>query len=295
MNIRKGFAALLLGTLPVLTGCYKTTRVVQLTAPPSVTRYATADELISQLNARFDAIQSLNTSVLVAASTGGGRQGKVTDYTSLRGYIFMRKPRDLRVLLQVPVIGSSAVDIDGDGKQFKMWIPSKNKAIVGTDDLVTKPSENPLENLRPGVFFDSMLIGRVEKDQFVTLTEDTRILESQTKHREAVAEPDYDLTVLNDKGGNVLQPVRVVHISRVTLLPYQQDIYDDMGRVTTRATYDNYQTYGEIQFPSLIMINRPLDELSLKVTITKLTPNQKMEDDQFEVTIPMGATVQTMN
>src|SRR5260370_30696885 len=95
--------------------------------------------------------------VAVVATTGGGLQGEEKDYTSLSGYIFMRKPDDLRVLLRVPLLGSTALDMVSNGKTFKLVIPPRNKAMEGTNE-VTKPSKNRLENLRPSVFFDSMFV-----------------------------------------------------------------------------------------------------------------------------------------
>ena len=86
----------------------------------------------------------------------------------------------------------------------------------------------------------------------------------------------------------------MVHINRVTMLPFQQDIYNDQGEVVTQATYDNYQTHGGQQFPAEITIRRPLDEYSLKIDVTKLTLNEPFEADQFELTIPPGMTVQKM-
>ena len=66
------------------------------------------------------------------------------------------------------------------------------------------------------------------------------------------------------------------------------------GRIVTQATYANYQTYGDVQFPSLITIRRPLDEYSLKVEITKLALNGTFEEDQFELKIPPGVVVKRM-
>jgi hypothetical protein len=93
----------------------------------------------------------------------------------------------------------------------------------------------------------------------------------------------------------VLQTERVIHISRVNMLPYQQDIYDDQGvQIVTSATYDKYQDNGVEQFPTLINISRPMDEYALKIEVTKLTLNQKLEDDQFQLQIPPEVTVQKM-
>jgi hypothetical protein len=90
----------------------------------------------------------------------------------------------------------------------------------------------------------------------------------------------------------VLQTLRVIHISRVTMLPYEQDIYDDRGKIVTLATYDRYAKVNGVDFPMRIRIQRPLDEYSLKVEITKLTLNEPLEDDQFELKVPAGVTVQ---
>jgi hypothetical protein len=205
----------------------------------------------------------------------------------------VRKPRDLRVILQLPVIGSRAMDMVSDGKSFTLLIPPKDKAIVGTNEI-TKPSENGLYSLRPAVFLDSLLIPGVKPDEYVTLTESTREIQPESRHHAAVEEPDYDLTVLKLKGGNVMSRERTIHISRVSMLPFQQDVYDDSGRIVTQAMYDSYQLMGGQQFPMLITIRRPLDEYSLKIDFTKVTLNEKLEDDQFELKIPPGIAVQQM-
>jgi outer membrane lipoprotein-sorting protein len=280
-----------------LTGCFKTIHYVPQTQAPAMFRTATVEVLLNELAERDEAIKTLNASVEITASTGGDKQGKVTQYTSLHGYIFVRKPSDLRVLMQAPVLGSRVVDMVSDGTHFTLLIhplTSPPRAIVGTNQ-VTKPSKNGLENLRPAVFFDSMLVPGVGPDEFVTRTESTRVLQTgEGRKRKALEEPDYDITISKRKNGNVLQTTRVVHINRVNMLPYQQDIYDDTGRVVTSASYENYQSYGNIQFPSLITITRPLDEYSLKVAIAKLTLNGKLEDDQFQLEIPAGMTVEKM-
>jgi len=126
------------------------------------------------------------------------------------------------------------------------------------------------------------------------LNESTRIVPVVGKKNEAMEEPDYDLAIMKQKDGKVLQTLRVIHINRVNMLPYQQDIYNDDGQIVTQAKYDNYKDFGGQQFPSLITITRPLDEYSLKVQIKSLKLNETLEDDQFELKIPDGVTVQKM-
>ena len=278
-----------------LTGCFKTTRAVQKTQPPEIYISTSVEALQKRVSDRDAAIKTLKASVLITATTGGGKEGKETQYTSFKGYIFVRKPRDLRVIMSVPVLGSEALDMVSNGEHFTLVIPPRNKAITGTNQ-VTKHSKNGLENLRPPVFFDSLLVPGVAADEMVTLTESTRVLPPVNKHSDAIEEPYYELTVMKRKDGDprILQRTRTVRISRVNMLPFEQDIYDAEGEVETQATYDHYQPYGDQQFPALIVIKRPLDEYSLKVEITKLALNEALEDDQFELTIPPTYTVQKM-
>ena len=94
-----------------LAGCFSSTRIVQQTQPPEIYRSTGVERVVQDVQDRDAKLQTLSASVLVTATTGGGRTGKETTYTSFKGYIFVRKPRDLRVLLQVPVVGSRALDV----------------------------------------------------------------------------------------------------------------------------------------------------------------------------------------
>jgi outer membrane lipoprotein-sorting protein len=252
------------------------------------------DQLISQTNARYESIQTMNATVEIQATVGGGRKGQVSEYPAFSGYIFVRKPEDIRVLLKVPVVSSIALDMVSDGKTWKLWSPPKKLAMEGTSE-VTMPSKNPLENLRPAVFFDSLLVRAVLPTEIVSPTSDIREIEDPKKKHDIIEEPDYDLEVLSEPKGQITHTLRVVHISRSNLLPYQQDMYNDQGQVVTRAFYSEYQKFGDISFPTHILIRRPLDELSLSIVISKLTFNQKLEDDQFEVDVPADIPIKKID
>jgi len=284
-----------LGLSVGLTGCIKTTRLVQKTLAPEMYRSAGVETLQKEVSDRDAAIKTLNASVMITASTGGGKEGQVTEYHAFQGYIFVRKPSDLRVILQVPVLGSRGLDMVSDAKGFTLVRASTHGDVwMQGSNTVTKPSKNGLENLRPAVFFDSLLVPGVSADEYVALNESTRIVPVVGKKNEAMEEPDYDLAVMKQKDGKVLQTLRVIHINRVNMLPYQQDIYNDNGQIVTQAKYDNYKDFGGQQFPSLITIMRPLEEYSLKVQIKSLKLNEALEDDQFELKIPDGVAVQKM-
>jgi outer membrane lipoprotein-sorting protein len=286
-------AALACLPMLVLTGCLKHTRLLERPQAPAVVLTATAPQLIRQLDERYDAIHSMLAKVMIQASVGGADKGKETDYTSIRGDILLRQPSMLRVLGMLPVIETRAFDMVSDGKSFTLLIPPKNLAITGTG-TVTAPSSNPLMNLRPAVFFDSLLIKKVEPEDQVYVTSDTGIVRDPKTHH-LIAEPDYELGVLRRIGdGQQLMPERVVHISRTNLLPFQQDEYDNHGILVTRTLYSAYRTFDGIPFPTKINISRPIDGYTLNLTIEKLTFNHSLADDQFQQKIPAGTKFQRL-
>jgi outer membrane lipoprotein-sorting protein len=294
MRIRQALAVGLVALAPALTGCLTHIRTVPKTRPADVVLNATLDQLLSQVETRFNEIQSLNAAIEIVASEGGSRQGQIIEHPSFSGYVFLRKSEDLRVLLRVPVLGSQALDMVSDGKTWKLWAPPRHIAMIGTSQ-VADPSQHGLESLRPKIIFDSLLVLGLASDQNVVLTQDSRVLPDPKDKKQLIEEPDYELTILEPPQGKIAHTLRVIHIGRSSLLPYQQDIYDQNGHIVTQAFYSNYQNFGDIPYPMKIEIKRPQDQYSLTITITRLTLNQKLEDDQFELKFPEGVTPKTMN
>ncbi|QNI38367.1 DUF4292 domain-containing protein [Edaphobacter sp. 4G125] len=291
--MKQALALGMVGLLPTLTGCLSHTRYVPKTRVADVIISTSLDAMARQIVSRYDSMQTFNASVEISATTGGGLQGKEIQYTSFAGYILMRKPEFLRVLLLVPVVRTQALDMVSDGQSFKLLIPPRHRAIVGSN-TVTTPSKNGLENLRPDVFFDSMFIQGPEQGQLISMTTDIRVIESGKKKKDLIEEPAYALQILAKPDDQTVRTLRVIHINSTDLLPYQQDIYDTNGQVVTKAHYSNYQFYGNTPYPSNIIIERPRDHYSLTVNITKLTLNGKLDDDQFELKIPENIAVETL-
>jgi hypothetical protein len=285
MRTRQAFATGLLALAPALTGCVHTHSVLK-TRPPDVVYGTTLDHLLEQVSDRNAAIETMTAFVDVVACTGGASKGEVKCYPPFNGYIIIGSPERIRVILKVPVFSSQALDMVSDGDTFKLIIPPENCAITGSD-VVTNSSAKGLYSLRPAVILDSLLIRGIGPDQDVAMTQDSRTLPDPKTRKDVIEEPDYNLEFLSPPEGKVARTLRVIHIGRATLLPYQQDIYNAEGKVATQAVYKNYQKFGNINFPRTIEIQRPLDELSLTITVNKKTNfNQKLPDDQFKLDIP---------
>jgi outer membrane lipoprotein-sorting protein len=268
------------------TGCLTHKHYVLKTRRPDVVQDASLDDVLQQVDDRYKVLQSMTAIVRISTSTGSNLKGVVEESIDFKGAIILQNPQQIRVIMNDPLLGSSILDMVSDGKSFKMLIPPKDCAITGSD-VVTNPSQKGLYALRPAVILDSLLIRGLEPDQIVSRTQDSRTFENPKKKNDFIEEPDYDLEFLSSPKGVVARTLRVIHIGRTTMLPYRQDIYDADGNVVTQASYSNYKKFGDINFPSTIVIKRPLDELGLTITVTKVTTiNQPLPDDQFKLDIP---------
>jgi len=284
---------------PVLTGCLSHTRSLQKPRLAGAVLNSDAVQLVEAVNRRYDAVNSLTATVDFAASVGGAHTGQQTDYTSIHGFIIFRKPEMLRVIGQVPVIRTTAFNLASNGSTFTLTIPSKSRAIQGSTSVTTKAA-NPLENMRPQVFTDAIVIRGIAADRIVTLTtSSTTTLEARTK--QLIETPLYDLTVLNpgrlDPAPGLPQvdkATRVIHFSRIDLMPTGQDVYNSEGAPETKVSYGPYHDFSGVSFPSTITIDRPLEEYRITLTVEKVIVNLPLPDEQFEQTIPKGYKVQKM-
>jgi outer membrane lipoprotein-sorting protein len=294
MKLRSRKAAGAALTLPLLlSGCLFSTRRLPVPKAPLVTQTVSADALVSRLNDRWTALESLTAKVEIQASVLKSKEGTATDYTTINGRIVMRKPGQLRVVGLAPLLDTRIFDMASDGKTFTLSIPLKNKAFRGSNAL-KKKSANQFENLRPSVFFDAMMVRGLEpEDEYMVTAETLTMEDAAKKHLYSV--PEYILSIMRRKPGTQeLAPVRVVRFHRDDLLPYQQDSYDSEGNLETQVTYSNYQDFDTSRYPSKIVIKRPLDELQLVMTVDKEVENLKLTDEQFLVKVPEGTPVQEL-
>ena len=294
-HARRGYAACALPLLLLLNGCVLShTRSVNKVTMLSNVQNASLDQLLKQLTTDDTTIRSVTATVDITASVGSEHKGEVKTYPTFAGYIVLRKPDDLHIQMLVPVVRSRALEMVSNGKEFKLYIPPENKAFAGKDEEPATISPNGLYNLRPYIIRNALVIPPLQPGEEVALVEGSRILPAVAGKKGTFEEPDYDLTIVRHKSGQELELLRVIHIGRVTLRPYEQDIYDHSGHIVTTVTYDGYKHFGDQIFPMTITIRRPRDEYSLKIDFSKVIFNGDVDDESFMLPIPENVPVQKM-
>lgn len=281
-------AVFLLALLGGNTGCLFRTRTVPMRTSTAKLQTAGKQELLHLISRQATSIRTLNATVDIATSVGGEKKGKVTEYEAIRGYILVRRPDMLRMIGLFPILRSKAFDMASQGDHFMLSIPAKNKFYVGTNEVV-HPSANPLENLRPQVIYDALLLPDIDPHNDIAVLEDSMEVIYDRKKRKNLEQPDYVIDIIHHADGNNWYLARKVVFDRTTLLPHQQLVYDQNGAVATSVIYQAYQEYNGVNFPNVIEISRTREEYSIRLTVDKLTINQPLSDEQFALQPPPGS------
>ena len=279
---------LLVAVLPS-TGCLFRTRPVEEQYSKAPLLETTQQGLIDSLNQQAEKIHSLQATVDIDSSAGGAKKGHVTDYKEIRGYVLARKPAMLHMIGLMPIVRTTAFDMVSDGNEFKLWIPPKNRFVVGRNDVQTPSANQPMENIRPQNIYDALLIRPIEGSELAVMERGYQTLHDSKGH--PILQDDYELTVIRKRGEQDAVLSRKIVFSRTDLHPIRQYIYDEQGRVATDARYADYKDYDGISFPSRIEIYRPEEEYDIKMNILKLELNKALKDEQFALSQPPGAQV----
>jgi hypothetical protein len=271
-----------------LSGCLFRTRTLDRQFSDRPLKTATQEQLIEFVNTQAAKIQSMQATVDIDASAGDVKNGRITDYKEIRGYVLARKPAMLRMKGLLPLVRNTAFDMVSDGREFKLWIPPRNKFVVGLDNADNYQPDKRLENMRPRYIYDALLLPEISGDEIAVLENGYETVLDAKKHR--VEQPDYELAVIR-KGPQGWYLSRKIEFSRSDLLPHRQQIYDQQGNVVTDARYQEYKDYSGTSFPGTIEIERPRENYDITLSMIKLEINKALTDDQFALEQPAGAEV----
>jgi hypothetical protein len=269
--------AALAATLLLLPGCL--VRRLKIVRPgfksTDKLQTATLDQLLARLQTWNQQIQTVTATVDLEPTLGTVLKGEISQLKDIRGYVLIRKPNMIRMFGLYPVVRTRAFDMASNGTDFELFVPVKNKFIVGKNHL-DKPSPRKLENLRPQHIFEALVIAPPEKGE-------RAVLENDTDETNAY----YIVHLLREEGGRLLL-TRNIWFDRVRLSIARQEIFDETGDIVSDSRYNDYDDVRGVAFPKKISVMRPKDEYGVALTVLKLQLNETLGDEKFALTQPPG-------
>jgi outer membrane lipoprotein-sorting protein len=278
-----------LALMPMLAaGCMsiKTTRDVKK-EEIHVQMEASEDQVVARYNEQARAVRTLQATVDLVPSTGSTYSGVIEQYHEVPGFILAKRPATVRVIGQAPLVAKNIFDMVSDGETFRIFIPSKNTFLVGSTSL-SRTSKKPIENLRPQHVVDALF--------WPELPAGAHVLFEQFD-----ADPNryYILTLLRDVAGGKIEIARKIWFDRVDLRVSRVQLYGAAGRLDSDIAYSDWQPLGAPSsgaapsattgsYPHDVHIWRPQDDYKLEIRILKLTVNEEITADRFELAQPGG-------
>ncbi len=259
-------------------GCTKSTKTKVPAAEIRPALEATAEQLLERYNQQARAVRSLNAAVELNPVAGSTYSGVIEDYRDVRGFILAQQPSHIRVIGQAPVVAKNIFDMVSDGETFRIFIPSKNKFITGPAEF-ERPSQKPIENLRPQHMLEALFWPEIASGRTVL-------------NEEFEAAPDryYILTEVRETGGS-LEIARRIWFDRADLSITRMEIFGARGRLFSDIRYADWSRSlgtGDVSYPRTIRVRRPRDDYQLEIRITKLTLNEAISAERFELKQPPG-------
>jgi hypothetical protein len=271
-------------------GCGGPTIKKTTTLPPQVkpvVRDATRDELLDKYNEIARSVRSVNATVELKPTAGSKYSGVIEEYHEVKAFLLAERPASIRMIGQAPVVGTTIFDMASDRETFRVYIPSKNKFIVGPV-AAERTSDKPIENLRPQHLLDALLWPEIRKEESVLFEE----------FNDEIARY-YILTVL--RGGYRTEILRKIWFNRADLQVSRLQAFGPKGVLLSDVHVSDWEplvngqeipvsaTSGSLDaFPRQIRIDRPHDDYRLDLQITKLFLNEQPPLDRFKLDQPPG-------
>jgi outer membrane lipoprotein-sorting protein len=245
------------------------------------------ENLLASYNSQVRAVQSLQATVDLIPSTGTTYSGVIEEYHDVPGFVLAQRPATVRVIGQAPVVAKNIFDMVSDGKEFRIYIPSKNSFLVGPTALV-RPSKKPLENLRPQHIVEALF--------WPEFPPSANVLFEQFDFN---VSRYYILTLLRQAEGGKFAIARKIWYSRIDLRVSRVQLFGAGGKLDSDIEYSDWQPVPataaegapaaeQASFARDIHIWRPQDDYKLEIKILKLTLNDPISPDRFELAQPAG-------
>jgi hypothetical protein len=262
-----------------LSGCAvsRTSHITTSQVPPPPLSASAAD-LIADINLQSQAVRTISATVDFSPTAGSVYSGVITQYHDVRGFILAERPARIRMQGQAPVVRTDIFDMASDGRKFQLFIPSKQKFIVGSAALNPSP-KNSLENLRPQHIVEALLLKPVRPPQdqyFIAEAEDA-------------SQRFYVVGVLGSCSGGEFLLKRKIWFDRSNLSIARVQLYGPGGSYQEDIHYSFYEDLSGVHFPRRVDISRPLEDYSLSMTIESATFNQDIPASKFVLNQPATA------
>lgn len=262
---------------------------------------ATLAELVARLERQADAVQTLNAEAELEPATGSAYSGVIEQYHDVKAFVLGSRyapivadsvgpgpavkseqelAKRIRVIGQAPVMHKTVFDMVADDTEFRIFLPTKNKFIVGPR-LLVRHSEKPIENLRPQHLLEALFFAAPERGPRA---------QAFLEENEFSGRRYYAVTEIVEADG-AWRPARRWWFDRTDLSLVRAQSFDGEGRLLADIRYAQWRETDGVPYPHEIELIRPQEDYRLKLIVKKLALNQPIAAEKFRLEPPPGVEI----
>jgi hypothetical protein len=295
--------SLIVISLMVMTGCASLFGIKRsVKVPPLLGPLAEANtaELFAEVN-RLAAIRSIKGKVDIQVQDNSfAEAGLAEKYRTADGTVYLQRPGQIYLRIQVPFVGTDVAQMTSDGQHFRVAVlqgdEKLRRFVLGTNDAVypklamdeygkgekdkkgakREQTVNVLSSLRPQHFTEALMVLPIKprdetgliysQTEFYLEEPDTR---PRAKKDERVTRGYYLLDELapgGDSGARTLRRfwfdrVGGIHLARV-------QTFEKDGTLVSDVSYTDPKNFGDgrVVMPGRVELTRPRDRYKLSIT-----------------------------
>jgi len=269
----------LLACVFTVAGC-KAKQEIIIDVSPLILAARTADleELLAIVN-RYGKISDLTSSNMKATLTlGKWESGSQEEYRSAPGYILLKRPSLLHLVIQNPVIYKTAIfEAVSDGDEFSAWLRDTNKVYTGRNSARELVSDDRPDGIpiRPDHLYEAIIPAEID-----LMEPGLRISFEESADKIAKY---YILSIYREAPPPLIHVVRRIWIERSQLVISRVQSYDEVGRLIGDVKYSEMTPVNGFLLPLKIDLERPEDGYALMLEFTngRWNANSGLDYDSF--------------
>ena len=241
---------------------------------------ASRAELLQALQKKSEQVRTFKGTVTLDLTKGGPKTGVLDEYRETRGYVFVDRPGRIRIQVQLPILLTTVAIMVSDGDQYRVSIPIKNQFAIRSVNEPVSP-KSAFSGLRPQTFLDGL---------FVDIT--PYLDKPNIRYfNEEVVEGVHSYYVFSffDITNPAAELLEKVWIDRGDLQVSRKQVFGKDGRVDTDVDYQKYYMEEGIAIPKVVVIHRPTEDFTVKMTFQQATLNAALDQTIWDLPRPDGA------
>lgn len=251
-------------------GCHRLGGV-QIGESLSESDRVTLKNIISELRARYDMIETLETQMNVKIETKNDKQ-------EVREYLWYKRPDKLKIYA-LGAFNEPKVVVLAVEKSFTMFFIQEKRAIKAqlTDEVLTKifNLDMRVSDVRNAIFANPFLDGNTKNIQ-LTHSGDEYLIQRPSLHE------------------NYTEEITINWIKDVEVVVTNWKILDSEGDTIQNTAFDDYREVGGILRPLKVAIHRPNEGTAISFNSVQPKINSEFKDDVFRLEFPQGTEIQTL-